>query len=497
MRAAALLSLVAALALGYCAARGAPPAPSLVATKTASATNAANASGVGSWKLETLELTDGRRLEGYVRGIDERGVDFVEVRRPTGRPMFLVVRRWPAALVKSTQRLSGTERAALGERIERFSNRRLIEDEELAAMELTQATRDGLMVWRYKNGWLTLDSTTDEDTTRRAVMRLDHVLAAYTEILPPRIKSARLLEVLLFGATADYRRYCQGLGLAVANPSIYLPEKNLLVAGSDLADYQRQHEQVRERQRTLRNEYRVQAAKMRILLEEISADLADRKVSPAERKKIVAAARAKLEQQLADLARRGDVAERQNQLQFEKATHEMFARLTHEAFHAYLENAVFPQREFAVPRWLNEGLAQMFEEGQLDVGTLRLDTPGQERLEKLAADLRGPTPLALADILSAEAGKFLVGHGEARQTSERHYLYSWGLAYYLAFRQNALARPELEAYVQPAGRDEAKSAAIGRFEKFVGHPLPEFEKRWRAAMVDLAGEGRGRAGDGH
>ena len=64
----------------------------------------------------------------------------------------------------------------------------------------------------------------------------------------------------------------------------------------------------------------------------------------------------------------------------------MFVRLFHEAFHAYLENYVYPQTDHDVPRWLNEGLAQVFEGGQLESGSLRLDAPDTARLKLLQED---------------------------------------------------------------------------------------------------------------
>src|SRR5208283_1264672 len=61
-----------------------------------------------------------------------------------------------------------------------------------------------------------------------------------------------------------------------------------------------------------------------------------------------------------------------NEELFQKATQQLFQTLYHEAFHAYLANFVFPPSEGTVPRWLNEGLAQIFETALVEAGELRV-----------------------------------------------------------------------------------------------------------------------------
>ena len=173
-------------------------------------------------------------------------------------------------------------------------------------------------------------------------------------------------------------------------------------------------------------------------------------------------------------------ADRRNLAKFDDLTTQMFRRLYHEAFHAYLDNFVYPHAEFETPRWLNEGLAQIFESGQLEDGALRVDAPDRDALRQLQADLAGRQPLSLAAILSAEEKAFLVTH--AAGSSGRHYLYSWGLAYFLTFQHNLLGGGALDRYV---ARDAAQLDPVARFEQLVGQPLPEFERRWREYMLQL------------
>ena len=91
---------------------------------------------------------------------------------------------------------------------------------------------------------------------------------------------------------------------------------------------------------------------------------------------------------------------------FEKVTRQMFTRLYHEAFHAYLENCVYPHDRHDVPLWLNEGLAVLFEGGMLESGTLRIDAPDAAALRRLKADLAGDRPLTLTALLAADRSLF-------------------------------------------------------------------------------------------
>src|SRR5437868_5554133 len=103
---------------------------------------------------------------------------------------------------------------------------------------------------------------------------------------------------------------------------------------------------------------------------------------------------------------------------------------------------------------------------------MRLDAPDAERLKSLQDDLRTQPRLSLADLLAADEGQFLVSHPGGAQASKRHYLYSWGLAYYLAFRQPLLETSALDRYVE---RHTPPLPPFARFETLVGMPLDQFE----------------------
>jgi hypothetical protein len=113
---------------------------------------------------------------------------------------------------------------------------------------------------------------------------------------------------------------------------------------------------------------------------------------------------------------------------------------------------------------------------------LRFDAPSAKKLSDLQDDLRGAAPLSLAELLTADGRSFLVAHPTRAKTSKRHYLYSWGLAYYLAVREPVLETARLTRYVDPQEKDRDP---VTRFEALVGMPLPQFEARWRAEMLAM------------
>src|SRR5207244_13621708 len=112
------------------------------------------------------------------------------------------------------------------------------------------------------------------------------------------------------------------------------------------------------------------------------------------------------EKEFADAREKILGTEKANTKKFELATLRLFQTLYHEAFHAYLANFVYPPTEFEVPRWLNEGLAQIFETPTLDGSELFVGHPDGNRLARVQADLRKGEWLPLVDLLKAGADSF-------------------------------------------------------------------------------------------
>ena len=195
----------------------------------------------------------GRVLHGLIVAENIDSVDFMELRRPPGRPMFLVMFwRYPQDKIEEIVRLPEPDRQQLAQRIEDFKNREKTEPD--FAIDLQRVEEGPTTIWHCEiatmlpadtgaSGKLIVDSTAEEETTRRSILRIEQIFSAYSEILPPRrTRPAAPLHIKLFGAMPQYQSCLAGLGLSVENPAVFVPSQNLLVAGSELSAYAEQLE---------------------------------------------------------------------------------------------------------------------------------------------------------------------------------------------------------------------------------------------------------------
>ena len=329
--------------------------------------------------------------------------------------------------------------------------------------------------------WFTLDSTADDEATRRAIVRIEQAFIAFRQMFPARAEPAAPPRVVLFGTMEEYADHLRQRKLQIKNPAYYSPEQNQVVAGSDLTQYGEQLARTRQQHERVRQEYAAAKGQMADTLRELTLELDKKNFPPDERKKIIVAAQGNWDRELALLDKRIRAAERLNAALFDEVAGEMYARLYHEAFHAYLDNYLFPPNTAAVPRWLNEGCAQLFESGLWEGESLRIDAPHSRLLRRLQADLKDKNPLSLSELLTADPKAFGVGHGGDSADAGRHYAYSWGLVYALLIDRPLLTPQSFQAYVSA----DPSRDPVARFEALIGQPLDKFEADWRERMAAL------------
>ncbi len=434
------------------------------------------------WPLERVTLKDGKSYQGLIGAETPSSVDFIEVRRPKGKKMFLAMRWFDPKAIASFERLDALERQELRAKLEKYKNRALVEGRQMEDLVVTPAKHDGVPTWEYEGQLFSLESTADEPMTRRLIVRLEQIFTAYQQLFPPRWVTSGRVRIRIFGATDQYRATLKDAGLAIKNPAVFLVDQNTILAGSELNRFDAELAQINRHHLEIKQQLDTLIAELPARLKELGETLKENNVPAGERQKIVAAEQRKWEDQRKNARRKIAALDRKNAARFDEVAGQMFTRLAHEAFHAYLEIQVYPRQVYDVPRWLNEGLAQTFETGQLEVDSLRIDAPNLTALGLLQSDLRGERPLELAELLNAGSETFLSDHGSDRATPSRSYYYSWGLAYYLAFEQGVFGTPQFDAYLSPAA---ASLGSVERFERLVGMPLAEFQARWRKAMLDL------------
>ncbi|MBI3837758.1 MAG: DUF1570 domain-containing protein [Planctomycetia bacterium] len=434
------------------------------------------------WPLERVVLSDGKTYQGLVESESSSTIEFVEVHRPRGKPMFLVVRPIDRKAIDTWERLPADGQQELRGRLEKYKQRALIEGRRMEDLTLSATRNDGQLRFEYQGSWFSLTSTADEPMTRRAIVRLEQIFTAYRQLLPPRWTASGKLQIRIFGGSDEYRQALGDAGLEIRNPAVFLTDRRLILAGSDMNRFDAELEQVNRQHRQIKQQLDTLVAETPARLKQLNEELRNNGIPAGDRQKILLGEQKKWEEQRKAARKKIAALDRKNSAKFNEVAGRMFTRLAHEAFHAYLETYVFPRQVYDMPRWLNEGLAQTFEAGLLESDTLRIDTPNWVALSQLQSDLRSAQPLALSELLTAGSDTFLSAHTAAGETASRYYYYSWGLAYYLAFERGVFGSTQFEAYLNPAA---AGKPVVERFEKLVGEPLDEFQRHWREAMLDL------------
>jgi hypothetical protein len=429
--------------------------------------------------LERVHVAGRAPYEGLIDSEDDHWIQFVEVHRPEGEPMFLVCRPIPRRQIAAIERLEPSQHAALRQQIERYRNHAAIEAGRMEAVLLKPAEGEGNKYRRYEGRWFTLDSTTGEWAARLAVVRAEQIFAAYRQILPPRTAPRHAPRLIMLDSTAEYRALLNRLGYKLDNRACFLEKENLVAVASDLAGaanlaakVQLQNEQIRLELDRLQADFDARVKKTLLQMRSDGRTM-------LEIRRTQMRMRHDFEEQINKKRQELRRAEGGNQEQLLKMAAQVYTRLYHESFHAYLENYVYPHAKHNVPYWLNEGLAVMYEGAVRDYDALRVDAANTVMLKKLREELRKGRKLPLAKLLAAGPNEFLSHNNAPAPAAEQFYMHAWGLVYYLAIEKRLLGTPALDRYVE-AGAE--KLPPERRFERLVGMPLEQFENEWEQAV---------------
>jgi hypothetical protein len=440
-----------------------------------------NAPGGDDWKYDIVHRKHGLPFAGLVEEQAPAGLVMTCIERRPGRPTIYYRVNLNNTEIERVELLPGEERRLLRERLEAVRKEREVLEGQLKAIEAGRAkprSTDKLdlrkVPWvgdpqvealAYESSHFRLVSNAPCEFVELMVNRLELAYAAYARCLPPRARGA-VTTILLPQSQADYQAVVRGQGRDLLNPAFYDVAKNLIVCTFDWkhtldeVDHARSHcarlrSEVNDREEELRKVYRG--------------------TIPAELKVSLTEARNKIKEM-----------EARTHAVFDRWKERRFGRLYHEAFHAYLENFVYPSREGEVPRWLNEGLAQIFETAIFEVGELRIGHADKERLDAVRQALARNTLLPLVDLLRSGPRQFQVAHDGQQQVSDRYYLASWALAMYLTFDRKVLGTQTLDEYVKNLKRG---TDPLEAFRSLTGEPLAEFESAFLHYLGHLRPDG--------
>lgn len=440
-----------------------------------------------AWRLESVELRDGRRLEGVVvkpeaTAGDDDPVVFMQVVRRPGRPMSVIT--WPplkADRIRSVNRLPAAEHDALVARVRAFLDGGQRRHDAETAVQLARDDDDG--PWRYVGADIELESMADPMITRSAVVALEQVLEGLATLVPrPPAIGHRTIQVRLCGSTAEYREMQRGLGIAIDNPAFYVPARRLLVAGGDLPALVERKRTVDDQLAATEQRYAELDRLLPGRLKDLATDLERQGLPKAQRSEAVQKARHRWERELAAGRERVAATRRANDAELERAHRAFRGRLAHEAWHAYADTRLRPPDGPALPAWLDEGLAQVIESAPLEAGELRLDAPDPARLVLLQDALRSGRVPPLADLLREGQAPFLAGHAAASDAGIA-YLAAWGLALDVA-----MLRPVVSAATIASLRADEDDDPLADFERLVGAAVHRFEAGWKNRILALRPE---------
>ncbi len=440
------------------------------------------APGGDDWRYDVVHRKKGDPYRGLVEALDGGDVRMWCIVRNPGRPTIFYRITLPRAEVDRVEMLPDLEHEILRRRFLGLREEHRQLPDPLKALASEKSVVPGAdkiklheMVWRgdgkskalaYRSTYFELESNAPRRVVTVAAMQLEQVYAAYFRSLPPRAKG-RPTRVLLPQSLDDYRQLARGQGVTFLNPAFFDPAKNQIVSAFDWRQMSEEIERIHR-----------DHVKLRAKVDECEADL---------RKAYKGEIPTELKAALSEQRRSIQAADARNRETFARAHHRLFQRLFHEAFHAYLLNFVYPSRDGELPRWLNEGLAQIFETAVFEVGELRIGHADKERLQAVRQALGKENWPSLVDLLRSGPKQFQVAHDRDKQISDRYYLASWGLAFYLTFDRKLLGTPALDDYVRQLKRG---TDPVEAFAALTGQSVATFEADFRRYLNHLHDDGR-------
>ncbi len=424
---------------------------------------------VSEWHFDVVVLKNGVIWKGLLLEESAQSVRFQIVTRNPGRPTFTLTTGVSRNFVEKLERLPDEKRADLKAKIAELDPAGEIEAKKMEKLDLKRVDWKGEKDkgWRYNSEYFSILSDASEEIVRRAAIRIEQLYGATIRFFPPRHKGGTPVQIIIYSTQEGYQKAAPE---GVKNPAFFSPLENRIVCGTDLAKRGEDLTQFRKQAREILEELDTKERVVRKFYK-LPADI-ERHLAPIK----------------AERTRIRNVSF-ENEVNFEKTTSGLFSILYHECFHAYLHSFVYPPgvKSQELPRWLNEGLAQIFETAIVEAGELRVGHADPDRLSRIKDQIREKKVLPLKDLLQSGPKQFAVLHGLGRHDADQIYLASWAMAMYLCFENDLLGSKEWEKYLTDLGKG---ADSIKSFENLVGKDLADYEKQWYMWLSRLTKDGK-------
>lgn len=422
------------------------------------------------WPMDFIKLKNGVTHKGVILEESPNAIRFQIIRRFPGRPTVWYTCIFRNNEIDKLERVTAEERVLVKTKLVELdpaTEARRIEKLDIRPSGWGNQPTGGLT---YTSDYFTLISDAPEEIIRRAAFRLENVYAAYVGYMPPRHRAGAPTVIRVFQSIDGYEKSLP-TGLIIKNPAFYDPANNRIFCGTDLKRLGQDLAKFRDEANQLLDDVSKQEAEVRRLYGK-KPEL-NRHLQP------ILETRSQIRQ-----------AANANELAFDQATQILFKQLYHEAFHAYVGNFVYPANSkdspTELPRWLNEGMAQVFETAIVEAGEFRIGHADKDRLERAKALLEKNELLPIRDMLGMGNRGFIVWHAGKLPDSDRVYLTAWAMASYLMFDRRALGTQSTEVYLKAIN---SGAEPLGAFEKWLGKPLVEFEKDFHSWLKRLRADG--------
>ncbi len=436
--------------------------------------------------LEQIDLVNGRILEGLVLEETPLMVKMRLVSRKSGRPTLTSTEEFHREEIRIVRHLPVSDREELARKLKDLDQQREL---FLASLRQLDALPKGVLptrgiegirptpvaweddpnqtAWAFESPYFSLATNLREPLAVLVSLQLEEVFRAISNLFPPRLPG-KPTRIRIWADQAGYIKAVSRGQASFDHPAVFDSLTNRIFAGTELARLEGESTELR----------RHHAKQLGILnLREIEIQKAMGGRVPTDFAEMAVRAR----RELRDADQKNDQAIRQSRKQ-------LLQILNHESIHAYLGNWVYDQKQQPLPRWLNEGLAQVYETSVIEAGELRADWPDSIRLAGVRQLIREGRFPSLGRILADSPDHFLVrlagGPGNSnRESSREAYLASWILTYHLTFGKKLLPGQKVDQYLEALAKNEGNEASIAAFENWTGMDLKAFEK----AMLDYVG----------
>ncbi len=157
-----------------------------------------------------------------------------------------------------------------------------------------------------------------------------------------------------------------------------------------------------------------------------------------------------------------------------KSRSQTLAVLQHEGFHQFAWRHIGPN----IPVWVNEGLAQYFEDAILVRDRMTLGLAGSRRVQAVRGAIASGDVMPVAALLAMTPQQWGGILREDPARSELLYAQAWSIAYFLIHADGGKYRAAFGTYLQLLSKSQDASQAYAR--AFGSSDVSKLEKAWLA-----------------